>query len=381
MLRESVAMNRRSWLKLAGCSATLAVGASPSFAQGGGGDDLTTPDGDLINLAGNENPFGPSPAVVRAMISGAPFACRYPFREESALKERLAEKEEVQVENIVLGNGCDELLALAATAFLRDGKALVAAKPTYFQLVDYAQKLGAERRAVPVGPGMRHDLRSMGTVVDQRVGLVYVCNPDNPSGTTVSASELESFCRHVAPRAPIFVDEVYLELMDRCREQSQVKLVKAGLPVMVGRSFSKMYGLAGQRIGYVVTTPELAESLVRWQMSSVNYLGVAAARVALSDDSFPAWSIQKIRAARVRFCELLNDLDLEFIPSEGNFVFHRIGSYSVKEYQALMKARGLLVGWPHEPAEGYERWCRTSIGTDREMSVCHAAMKAVLRTA
>ncbi|HRE81388.1 MAG TPA: histidinol-phosphate transaminase [Opitutaceae bacterium] len=372
-------MNRRSWLKLAGCTAAVTATAEGWVAHGAAPDPLGT-DGGHINLAGNENPFGPSPAVVRAIVAAAPFACRYPFREEQALKDLLAEKEGVGTENIVLGNGCDELLALAATAFLDAKRSLVAAEPTYFQLIDYAKKLGAEIRGIPVRSGMQHDLRRMEQAVDNSPGLVYLCNPDNPSGTQCEAGHIEGFCREVAPRCPVFVDEVYLELSEAFAAETQVKLVREGLPVMVGRSFSKMYGLAGQRIGYVVTTAPLAQELSKWMMSSVNYLGVAAARAALGDSGFSNWSVRKIRDGRSRLYAVLDELGLEYIPSVGNFVFHRIGAYRVQEYQAAMKARGLLVGWPHEPARGYEGWCRTSIGTEREMALCHAAMREVLRT-
>lgn len=371
-------LNRRSWLRTAGVAA-LSAGLGRSVRAQGPAEHLPpAPEGDLINLAGNENPFGPSPSVVRAIVAGAPQACRYPFREEQALKEKLAEKEGVGTGNILLGNGCDELLALAGAAFLKSGKALVSAEPTYFQLIDYARRLGADMRGVPVGRGMQHDLPAMARAVDDRAGLVYLCNPDNPSGTVRPGAEVTDFLREVSPRVPVFVDEVYLELMADFPARTQVPLVKEGLPVIIGRSFSKMYGLAGQRIGYAVTTSALVAELGQWQMSSVNYLGVAAARAALQDSEFPAWSIRKIQAGKARFYELLRELKQEYIPSEGNFVYHRIGPWSVQDYQAVMKTKGLLVGWPHAPAPGYEAWCRTSIGTDAEMRICAQAMRAVL---
>ncbi len=368
--------SRRDWLRLAGLGALgCAVGGRGRLL--GVEVDPPPPEGRHINLAGNENAFGPSPAVVQAIFRAAAQSSRYPFREEYVLKQMLAQREAVAVENIVLGNGCDEILALAAAAHLGKGAELVAAQPTYFQITDYADKVGATVRWVPFTQTMHHDLPAMAAAVGERTRLVYVCNPDNPSGTMRPAAEVEAFCREVAPRAPVFLDEVYLELGDDFAAQTQVPLVRAGLPVIIGRSFSKMHGLAGHRIGYAVTTPALAAALTRMQMSSVNFIGVAAARAALLDREFPAWSRKKIAAGRKEFAALLDELGLKQTPSHGNFIFHRTGM-PMAQYQARMKEKGFLVGWPHAPVAGFEDWCRTSIGTDAEMTAHAVAMRAVM---
>lgn len=373
-------LSRRAWLR-AGVVAALGAGVASRTRVLGSDAGDSTREFRHINLAGNENPFGPSPDVVRAIYRAAPASSRYPFREEFVLKEMLARKEGVAVENILLGHGCDELLALAAAAHLSRGTNLVAARPTYFQLTDYAEKLGAEIHWVPhVAATQQHDLRAMAAAVDPRTRLVYVCNPDNPSGTSRPAAEIEAFCREVAPRAPVFLDEVYLELHEDFAARTQVPLVRAGWPVIIGRSFSKMYGMAGHRIGYAITTPALAEALGRRQMSSVNFIGVAAARAALADDTFAAWSRRKIREGRARFCTLLDELKLRYVPSEGNFVFHYTGM-PMRDYQRSMEDRGFLVGWPHAPVEPYDQWCRVSIGTDDEMSGFATAMREHFRAA
>ncbi|MBC7366862.1 MAG: aminotransferase class I/II-fold pyridoxal phosphate-dependent enzyme, partial [Undibacterium sp.] len=317
--------SRRDWLRMAGLGALGGIALAGRGRLGAAEVEPPPPEGRHINLAGNENAFGPSPAVVQAIFKAAPLSSRYPFREEYVLKRMLAQREGVAVENIVLGNGCDEILALAAAAQLAKGAELVAAQPTYFQITDYADKLGATVKWVPFTSTMHHDLPAMASAVGVRTKLVYVCNPDNPSGTMRPAAEVEAFCREVAPRAPVFLDEVYLELGEDFAAQTQVPLVRAGLPVIIGRSFSKMHGLAGHRIGYAVTTPKLADALSRMQMSSVNYIGVAAARAALLDREFPAWSRRKIAAGREKLAGLLGELGLKFTPSHGNFIFHRTG--------------------------------------------------------
>jgi len=370
-------LNRRDWLR------TTTLAALGAGVSGRGGLQAQEPIAGRefreINLAGNENPFGPSPEVMRAILRAAPHSSRYPFREEFTLKEGLAKKEGVAVENIVLGSGCDEIIALAAAARLGPRTNLIAARPTYFQITDYAEKLGAEVRRVPhVAATMQHDLRAMAGAVDDRTRLVYVCNPDNPSGTARPATEIAAFCREVAPRAPVFLDEVYLELDDDFAAETQVPLVRAGLPVIIGRSFSKMHGLAGHRMGYAVTTPELAAALAKFQMSSVNFIGVAAARAALGDEKFAGWSRRKIRESRARFCALLDELKLRYTPSRGNFVFHCTG-VPMRDYQKRMEARGFLVGWPHPPVEPYDLWCRVSIGTEEEMALYEKAMRDEFR--
>lgn len=367
--------SRRAWLRASALTALAALGRN--VAQG---EELVRPppEGRHVNLAGNENPFGPSPAVVQRIVRAAPESCRYPFREEFVLKELLARKEGVPLDHLVLGNGADEILALAAAVHLGPDTEVVATAPTYFQLTDYARNLGATVRWVPHVPGtMQHDLPAMAAAVGTRTRLAYVCNPDNPTGTVLPPGAVEAFCRAVAPRVPVVVDEVYLELGDDWAAATQVPLVRAGLPVIIVRSFSKMHGLAGHRIGYAVTTPTLAAALQRRQMSSVNYLGVIAARESLFDQKFHAWTIGRIRAGRERFCALLDELGLRYTPSAGNFVFHDVGR-PVTEYQEQMKARGFLVNWPHAPVERYPTWCRTSIGTDREMAEHAVAMRAVL---
>lgn len=375
-----VRISRRQWLRAAGL---VAAGAGLSPREGLRAQELSPPppEGRHVNLAGNENPFGPAPAVVQAILRGAPQSSRYPFREEHVLKELIAKKEGVSMEHIVLGNGCDEILALAAAALLGPGRAVVSAKPSYFQLTDYAANIGADVRWVEHRlDTMQHDLPAMAGAVDRDTALVYVCNPDNPSGTLLPAREVEAFCREVSSRTPVFLDEVYVDLLDDPAANTQVRLVREGLPVIIGRSFSKMHGLAGHRIGYAVTTPELAVALRKRQMSSVNFLGVAAARASLFEPAFHAWSVRKIREGRRRLCDLLDELGLRYTPSVGNFVFHRSGM-AMGDYQEIMKARGFLVGWPHAPAERYPDWCRVSIGTDDEMSRYAAAMREVFSPA
>lgn len=335
---------------------------------------LKYPELKFINLAGNENPFGPSRRVTMAIMKEVRNVSRYPFREEVILTEKIAEKEGVEPENILLGIGCDEILSLTSAAFAGPGTSVVATRPTYLQLMEQAEKRGAHVYWVDHDKNMRHDLDRMLEVAKEHASeLVYVCNPDTPSGTIRSASDIESFCKKASEGATVFLDEVYLDLLDDFEKQTQVELVRQGYPVIVGRSFSKMHGLAGSRIGYAIATPEIIEKLGKNKMTSPSYLGVTSAIASVDDVAFHAQSRRLIGEGRERFCGLLDRLNLHYTPSVGNFVFHHTG-IEIREYQKVMKAHGFLVGRPFPP---YEDWCRISIGTNEEMAAYEKAMLAV----
>lgn len=374
-------LSRREWLRRTGLGAAAAVGL-PALASGQTAPRTGTPapeavlrypDLKYINLAGNENPFGPSPAVSVTVGRNIAMSCRYPFREEVILADLIAEAEGLRAENVLLGNGCDDILSMAGAEFGRPGARIVATEPTYLQLMEYAERRGAHVDWVPHTASMHHDLDALASAITPETTLVYLCNPDTPSGTMLPASEIEAFCREVAPRVTIFLDEVYLDLLEDFREQTQTALVEEGLPVIIGRSFSKMHALAGHRVGYALASPDLIERLGRHKMSSLNFLGVAAARVSLEDRNFHAYSRRKIAEGRTRFCALLEELRLPYTPSHGNFVFHHTG-IPIREFQAMMKERDFLVGRPFPP---YDDWCRISIGNDEEMRLYERAMREV----
>ena len=215
--RSSIeSLNRRTWIKRAAVAAAgLAVGArsaqsqiSPELGQN------RYPELKYINLAGNENPFGPSRAVSLAIMKEVSNSCRYPFREEKVLKEMLAEVEGVDVDHIVLGNGCDEILSLTGDVYGRPGSTIVATRPTYLQLMHYAERRGSTIRWIDHDSEMRHDLGAMANAIDGSTSLAYICNPDTPTGTILPPESIEQFCRRVAGESTIFVDEVYLDLLD-----------------------------------------------------------------------------------------------------------------------------------------------------------------------
>ena len=371
-------MNRRDWIRKSGLASLGLALMGPRLLRGQEHPATTSlqsryPELKYINLAGNENPFGPSQKVSMAIMREVKNSCRYPFREEEILKQKIAQYEGVDPENIILGNGCDEILSLAGDLYANPEASVVATRPTYLQLMHYAEARGVSIRWVDHTDTMHHDLEGMANQVDETTSLVYICNPDTPSGTIVDAKRLRDFCESLCSTSAVFLDEVYLDLLDDFREQTQVDLVRKGKNVIIGRSFSKMHGLAGHRIGYGIARPDIARALEHRKMSSLNYLGVIAAIASLSDLSFHRYSMKLIKQGRERFTALLQELGLRYTPSYGNFVFHHTG-IPIRDFQAIMKQRNFLVGRPFPP---YDDWCRISIGNSVEMGAYEKAMRAV----
>ncbi|MEM9025986.1 MAG: histidinol-phosphate transaminase [Verrucomicrobiota bacterium] len=370
-------LTRRDWLRGLGIglgASVLGNQASTLFGQNSEPrmPDIRHPEGRLINLAGNENPFGPSPAASLAIMQGVPGSVRYPWREEVVLAEVIASYERVEAENIVLTNGCDELLGIGGLLAADMGGNIVSSTPTYDWLGEFGHRYGADVHWVMHKKDtMQHDLEGFKKAIDSKTKLVYLCNPDTPSGTILPKAVLRDFILGLDERIIVFLDEVYLDILDDFDQQTLSELIHTGRKIIIGRSFSKLYALAGHRIGYAVTTPELAKLISNYKMSSLNFLGVAAAKASLYDHRFRTMSRQKIRAGREKFAGLLDELGLKYTPSVGNFIFHQTG-IPIRDYQSMTKENGYIVGRPFEP---YTDWCRVSIGSEKEMEGFSAFMR------
>ena len=355
---------RRFTLALGGGGLASGLWSQTLMDPSGPRPDFRHPEGRHINLAGNENPFGPSPAAGVAIASNVGNSVRYPWREEVVLTEVTASYEGVDPERIVLTNGCDELLAIAGIIARDRGGNLLSSTPTYDWLGEYCEKHGGEVRWIMHRKDdMAHDLDGFKRATDQQTSMIYLCNPDTPSGTMLSKQVLQDYILSIPKDVIVFIDEVYLDLLDDFSQLTLTHLLLERKNLIIGRSFSKLYALAGHRVGYAVTSPSLAKEIQKYKTSSMNYLGVVAAQASLYDVNFRTFSRRKIREGRGRFCGLLDDLGLTYNPSVGNFIFHRTG-IPIREYQEITKAAGFVVGRPFEP---YDDWCRISVGSDQEM--------------
>ncbi len=374
---STLLLNRRQWLKAAGATlaATALAPRLPLQAQTPAPLPPKSPGAPgLIQLSWNENPFGPAESAQRAMAAAVPRSCRYPDAEEQALLELIAAKEGCSPNQIVMGSGSGEILDVAGFHFGYDKGEIISADPSYMQLVNAAEKAGGRAVRVPLNARYEHDLPAMAAAVGPKTSLVYMVNPNNPTGTVCAAAALKEFVKTVSARVPVFVDEAYLECTDNFAERTCAPLSVAGHNVVVARTFSKIYGMAGCRLGYAVLPEKLATSLRARMTGSLSLVTIEAALASLRDAAYVTATRAKIKAGREALVAEVKALGKEYAVPQGNFVFFKTGM-PVKDFIAQMRAEGVVVGRAFPPLLD---WARITIGLPHEMEVCHRAMRKVL---
>ncbi|MEQ8510559.1 MAG: histidinol-phosphate transaminase [Rhodospirillaceae bacterium] len=317
-----------------------------------------------IRLLANENPYGPSESAQSAMAGSLADGWQYVGSDIRTLTTLIAEREGVPTDHVFVTAGSGELLKMAGLSFGLEGE-IVAARPTFSMLIAYAKQIGGTVHEVDVDQSMQHDLAIMEEKVTKDTSLVYVCNPNNPTGTLLDADVLRSFINSVEPRATVFVDEAYVDLLTNYEHNTMMDQVKAGKNVILARTFSKIHGMAGLRVGYAIARPDLIQRLRPLQMSFANVMGIRAAIASYQDAEFQTFSRTKIRQCIDLTQAAFEDLGLAYTPSETNFVmFDTRGS--VKDFATAMRERGLLVGRSYAP---FSSWCRVSMGTVEQMAI------------
>lgn len=325
-----------------------------------------------IRLAGNENPYGPGPAARAAIQAAVGDSWKYPIFEEMAFKAQIAEQEGLTPQHVLIGDGSSEILHIAALLAGSGGGELITATPTFSFVADHVRAIGGSVRELPLDSGMRHDLKAMRAAVSPVTRLVYVCNPNNPTGTLVSAAELREFIVALPADISVLVDEAYLELASDMSKESVVDRVRADDNVIVARTFSKLHGLAGLRIGYALARPDLIERMAKLKLVAVSSLGLAAASASYTDLQFQAFSRKNIAAGVAITTAALNELKLSHAPTRANFVFFDTGQPAA-EFLTAMRERGFSLG---RPFPQYPSWCRVSMGTVEQMQSFADALKA-----
>lgn len=328
----------------------------------------------MVRLGSNENPYGPSAKARKAVQEAMDEYNRYPFTAAAELKAMIAAKEGVSTDNILMGAGSGELLCLAgATTGLENG-AVLSAFPTFRLLMDYAAKFNARWDKVNLDQYHVHNLEAMASAVKPDTKLMFVCNPNNPTGTVLNADKLKSFCIEMAKKTTVYMDEAYIELLEPAEQISMVELVKKGHNVIVSRTFSKVYGLAGLRIGYVIGPVDKIKKMANIQMSYQNQAALAAAKAALHDEEFAAYTRQKNREALNYFSSYLDSKKWFHGKSYTNCVLFPAPKDG-KTILAETEARGFQIRiWDYENRE----WCRVSIGTLDEMKAFTKAFDEVV---
>ncbi len=331
-----------------------------------------------IRLSSNENPVGPPPVAVEALMAalGAD-AQRYPSGPVHKLTERIAAHHSVPVESVVVGCGSGEILRMATYAFTSVQRPLVTAAPSFEDPTRYAELLGARVDAVPVTKDLKLNLDEMADRA-RGAGLVFVCNPNNPTGTVHGSKIITDFVERVlrvSPGTTVLIDEAYHHYVQDPSYQTALPLALGRRNVVVCRTFSKLYGMAGLRLGYAVAQPETIAALRQQRLAnSVNALVAPAAAAALGDEGLIARERARNHAAREFTRAALADLGYPPIPSEANFVMVDVRR-DVREFNRACAGHGVLIGRPFPPLLTH---ARISIGTMEEMRAALDVFKQVL---
>ncbi|MBN2701252.1 MAG: histidinol-phosphate transaminase [Methylothermaceae bacterium] len=335
----------------------------------------------IVKLASNENPLGPSPGALSAVQMALSESARYPDGNGFKLKQKLAARLGVEMAQITLGNGSNDVLDLVARAFLGPGRSAVFSQYAFAVYPISTQAVGAAARIAPAhdgsrGPRYGHDLAAMLARVAEDTSIVFIANPNNPTGSWVGSDELEDFLEALPERVIAVLDEAYFEYADGNEYPDTLPWLDRFPNLIITRTFSKAYGLAGFRVGYGISRPEVADLLNRVrQPFNVNSLALAAAEAALDDEAYLQSSREMNRAGLSQLTEGFRTRGLAFIPSAGNFVTVDVGRDAGPVFDALLR-EGVIV----RPLTGYglPNHLRVSVGTQAENSVFIEALDRVL---
>lgn len=327
---------------------------------------------DGIKLASNENPLGPSKKALAVLKKGLEGLHRYPEGSGRRLREVIAQKTKLKPEQVILGNGSDEIMDLAAKTFLEPGEEAIIGDLTFaIYHICVTAHHGLSVR-VPLRDG-RYDLEAIAARLSPKTRLVFLCNPNNPTGTMVGRKELDRFLSRLPGHILVVMDEAYAEYADDPDFPNTIEDVRRAAPILVLRTFSKMYGLAGLRIGYGLAASEVVEAMNQTRLPfNTNSLAQAAAIAALSDEGHVARSLRVNREGRRYLSESLKALGLKCLPSQANFIYLDVGRDGGAVYEQLLR-RGVIV----RPIQ--DHWFRVSVGRPVENRRFVKALADVLK--
>jgi histidinol-phosphate aminotransferase len=338
--------------------------------------ELGLDEAGIIKLASNENPRGIGPRTRAAIEAAIGEIARYPDGNGFELKQALARRYGVDMGAIVLGNGSNDVLELMALAFLGPGRAAVFSQHC-FAVYPLATQARGARSIVVAAKGYGHDLEAMTKAIDDETYVVWIANPNNPTGTFANGEQVEAFLRKVPERVMVVLDEAYNEYLAPELRADSVKWLKRHPNLVITRTFSKAYGLAGLRVGYALAHPSVADVMNRVrQPFNVNSLALVAATAALDDMEFVARSYAANLSGMKQLAEGSRALQLEFIPSCGNFLTIRVGKAG-EIYKRLLR-RGVIVR-PVGGGYGLPEHLRVTIGTPEENEKFLGALAASLK--
>ena len=296
---------------------------------------------DYIKLSSNENPHGPSPLAKKAMMEAVSNSNRYPWEVTNQLREKIGSMYNLTKDHVTIGAGSSELLGVVSLmATLQKGNAVVP-DPTFRLWVPAAKKTGLSIKLVPLTPGKITDLQRMKDSIDDNTKMLYICNPNNPTGTVLPAGELETFIKDISPRCIILLDEAYTEFSN---EPSMAKLVNDYPNLIVAKTFSKIYGMAGARVGFALSHPQTIKQmneLQSWPNAGASAVALAGALASLDDKDFTSFCKKENDKARSVFYSALDKAGMRYIPSQTSFVYFDSASYG-KDVRALLESKQII---------------------------------------
>ncbi len=338
--------------------------------------ELGLPAADIIKLASNENPLGPSPGALAAMQKVLANLNLYPDGNAFYLKQKLAEKLNLTPANLILGNGSNEIIEFVGHAYMAPGVDVVVSQYCFAVYPLVAKLFGASLVSVPARQ-YAHDLSAMFRAITPKTRVLFVANPNNPTGTVLPGKELAKFVRQIPSHVLLVLDEAYIEFLDSPADLLPLIRERAQANLLLMRTFSKIFGLAGLRLGYGLGHPELVAALEKArQPFNINSIAQAGALAALDD----AGHIRRTRENNARglqfFGKAFRKLKLEFLPSGANFVLVRVGD-GQRVFEAMQR-EGVIV----RPMGGYQlpEWVRITVGTPEQNERCLVALRHLLQT-
>ena len=314
-----------------------------------------------VKISNNENPYGPSEGVRRAMTRA--FEESHMYVGSGGITQAIAEHHGLETNNILLGAGSTETLKTIDDAFLRGGGNVIGVEPTFETTYRYMTNTHAEAKIIPMTSDYRHDLPAMGAAIDFETRFVYICNPNNPTGTIVTDDEIREFLDSIPENMVVVIDEAYHHFVEHPGYDSANKYVKEGRNVIVTRTFSKVYGIAGLRLGYGIARPELISQMRPVNLASVNVIAKSAGIQALAEPDVEAEVIRLNNTIRKRVVGQISELGYEVIPPETNFFLVNVGR-ETDPIRRAFRERNVEIGRRFPPMDEF---LRISIGTEAEM--------------
>ncbi|QLE01343.1 histidinol-phosphate aminotransferase family protein [Galbibacter sp. BG1] len=327
-------------------------------------------------LLWNENPYGPSPKASIAFQKAVYEGNHYSWNSLGNLVDKISKKEGVSPQQIMMGPGSSDLLEKTAMVYFKNGGNVVCGDPCYMSLVHVAKASGGDWKPVKLTKDFQHDLEAMEAAIDKNTKLVYITNPNNPTATITDTKKLYDFCERVSEKVPIFIDEAYIELSEGGLANSMAPLVAKGKNIFVARTFSKIYGMAGLRIGYMLGNAESLKKINEITRGGMGITGptIAAASASMEDEVFLSECKSKITYAKKFTYNLLNEKGINYLPSQTNFVLFPIplkgDEFLEKIYEHKVVVRTFNF-WDQD-------WCRVSMGTEEEMNYFAKAINEIL---